>query len=592
MMDTRRLILFFIFSFSLVMLWEAWQKQQAALHPPAAASAAGQSQPGQPGIPAAPGGIPQPSSLGTPAAAPGSVPPPPGAAPVAQAAAVPADQKVVVKTDVMTAEIVTQGADLRYVALTQHKDVADKDKDLVLLGDHHFYAQTGLQATGVNLPSHLTPFVLTPGTFELKPGEESVKVRAEAVAGAVKIAKIYTFHRGSYAIDVNYEIVNGGTTAIAPSAYLQLVRDDKAPAGETQFMQTFTGAAFYTEKEHFKKEEFKKFKELPTGPKAEPGPVEPANNGWVAIVQHYFTSAWLPQGNQQREFYAYNLKDGLYSAGVYMAVGNIAPGATGSLAAKLYVGPEDVDIMEKLAPGLERVKDYGWLTIIAQPMYQLLKFLHGYLGNWGLSIIALTLIIKGIFFPLSAASYKSMARMKKVTPKMTAIREKYANDRVKMNQAMMELYKTEKINPLGGCLPIVIQIPVFISLYWALLATVEMRHATFYGWITDLSAPDTLFGTLSIPLTNIHMPIGLLPIIMAISMFLQTKMNPAPPDPVQAKMMAIMPLVFSIFFFFFPAGLVLYWVVNNVLSIAQQWSISRLVAKGDAKAEAAPPKKR
>jgi len=572
-MDTRRLILFVIFSFSLVMLWEAWQKQQAALHPPAQTQST--QAPGAPGA----GAVPQPNSpLATPAvpgaSAAGAVPALPGSAGVAGSAT---SAKAVVKTDLMTAEIVSDGGDLRYVSLSQHKDSLDKNKDFVLLGTHNYYAQTGLLAAGLALPTHQSPFTLVPGNYELKSGENEVKVRLEAAAGAVKVAKIYTFHRGSYAIDVTYEINNGGTTPIVPSAYLQLIRDDKAPAGETRFMQTFTGAAFYTEKDHFKKQDFGDIG------KAKPVPVEPADNGWVAMVQHYFTTAWLPQGNLKREFYTRKIGDDLFSAGVFLQIGSIAPGATGSVTAKLYAGPEEVDSMEKLAPGLQRVKDYGWLDIIAQPMYQLLKFLHGYLGNWGLSIIALTVIIKGIFFPLSAASYKSMARMKKVTPKMTAIREKYGSDRMKMNQAMMELYKTEKINPLGGCLPIVIQIPVFISLYWALLATVEMRHAPFYGWITDLSAPDTLFGTIP----GINMPVGLLPIIMAISMFLQTKMNPTPPDPVQAKMMTIMPIVFSVFFFFFPAGLVLYWVVNNVLSIAQQWSISRLIEGKGGKKDAA-----
>jgi YidC/Oxa1 family membrane protein insertase len=518
--------------------------------------------------------VPQPNvtpgatSVPTQGATPPGSAPAAGSVPAASSGAAPATN-VTVKTDLVTAVISSDGGDLRYLALTQHKDSEDKNKDFVLLGTHNYYAQTGLLAPGANLPTHVTPFTVVPGPTELKAGENELKVRLEASAGAVKVAKIYTFHRGSYAIDLNYEVTNGGTAPINTSAYLQLLRDDKSPPGETKFMHTYTGPAFYTADKHFQKFDFSdinKKKDLP---------VEPATNGWVAMVQHYFTTAWLPQGDAKREFYAKKLADDLYSVGVFMPVGIIAPGATGSLSAKLYAGPEEVESMAKLAPGLELVKDYGVLKIIAQPMYELLKFLHGYLGNWGLSIIALTVIIKGIFFPLSAASYKSMARMKKVTPKMTAIREKYASDRMKMNQAMMELYKTEKINPLGGCLPMIIQIPVFISLYWALLATVEMRHAPFYLWITDLSAPDTLFGTLP----GVNMPIGLLPIIMAVSMFLQTKMNPAPPDPVQAKMMTIMPIVFSVFFFFFPAGLVLYWVVNNILSIAQQYTITRVLDK-------------
>lgn len=565
-MDTRRLILFCIFSFSLVMLWEAWQKQQAALHAPPAAA----TKPVGPST----GAVPTPSSLPTPGAAtPGAVPTLPAtvatpAGSVSGAAQVSAvgPASVRIKTDLVTADISAEGGDLRYLSLSQHKDSQDKDKDLVLLGSHNYYAQTGLLAQGATLPNHQTPFTIVPGSYELKDGQDELKVRLEASTGTTKVAKIYTFHRGSYAIDVNYEITNGGANPLAPSVYLQLVRDNKSPAGETRFMQTFTGAAFYTADKHFQKQDFSDIA------KGKSVPVDPADNGWVAIVQHYFTTAWLPQGNAKREFYTRKLSEELFSAGVFLPVGTIAPGATGNFAAKLYAGPEEVESMAKLAPGLELVKDYGILKIIAQPMYELLKFLHGFLGNWGLAIIALTVIIKLVFFPLSAASYKSMAKMKKVTPKMTAIREKYGNDRMKMNQAMMDLYKTEKINPLGGCFPILIQIPVFISLYWALLATVEMRHAPFYGWIHDLSAQD---------------PYYILPLIMAVSMFLQTKMNPTPPDPVQAKMMTIMPIVFSIFFFFFPAGLVLYWVVNNILSIAQQYWITRLIegGKGDKKTE-------
>jgi YidC/Oxa1 family membrane protein insertase len=575
MMDTRRIILFAIFCFSLVMLWDAWQKQQAKINGPLTSEVV----PGKASAPAAPSDIPRLGSQPAPSAVP-------GAAPAAGAASVPgapaaaaAATMTEVKTDLFIAGISSEGGTLRYLEFTQHKDANDKDKDFVLFGTHDYAAETGLLplGPGADLPTHRSMFTVVPGNTALKPGEDQLKLRLEATAGAIRVAKIYTFHRGSYLIDVDYEIANGGPAPIAPTAYLQLERDGKPPAGETRFMSTFTGAAFYTDKEKFKKESFADIE------KGKAEPTEPADDGWVAIIQHYFTAGWLPQGNAHREFYTKKVGEDLYSAGLLIPVGSIAPGATGSLKAKLYAGPEEIDRLREAGPGFDRVKDYGWLRLIAEPMYQLLNFLHGYLGNWGLSIIALTLIVKGIFFPLSAASYKSMARMKKVTPKMTAIREKFGDDRMKMNQAMMELYKTEKINPLGGCLPVVIQVPVFISLYWALLATVELRHAPFYGWITDLSAPDTLFGTL--PFLG-GIPVGLLPIIMATSMFLQTKMNPAPPDPVQAKMMAVMPIVFSAFFFFFPAGLVLYYVVNNILSIAQQWSITRLIVDKDAKPEA------
>lgn len=571
-MDTRRLILFAIFIFSVLQLWAAWQKQEAALHAPPPQAQTQGTVPGKGAVPTNPGAVP-----GSSLPASGAVPASPNAAPMAATPATAASggalTEAVVKTDLVTAKISSRGGDLVALSFTQHKDAEDKNKDFELLGTHNYIAQTGLRSDQVDLPSHLTLFTLAPGTYELKPGESELKLRMEAAAGAVKVAKIYTFHRGSYLIDVSYEVNNGGTAPISPWAYLQLVRDNKGSPNESRFMHTYTGPAYYTNKDHFEKADFS---DIEKGKAPRP---EPAQDGWVAMVQHYFVSAWLPQGEVRREFYSEKLGGDLYATGVKgLSLGTVAPGATATFTAKLFAGPQETAALEAAAPHLERVKDYGWLDIIARYMYQLLVWLHGHLGNWGLAIIALTVIIKAIFFPLSAASYKSMARMKKVTPKMTALREKYANDRMKMNQAMMELYKTEKINPLGGCFPVLIQVPVFISLYYALLSAVELRHAPFYGWLTDLSAPDTLFGTI------LGMPLGILPLLMAVTMFLQTKMNPAPPDPVQAKMMTIMPLVFSFLFFFFPAGLVLYYVVNNVLSIAQQYSITRLIdGGGDAK---------
>ncbi len=287
-----------------------------------------------------------------------------------------------------------------------------------------------------------------------------------------------------------------------------------------------------------------------------------ADNGWIGVVQHYFATAWVPKQGVPREYYTRRIENNLYSVGVLEPLGQIGPGQSSAIEAKLFVGPQEQEFLEKAAPGLELVKDYGWLTAIAKPLFWLLNALHGIVGNWGWSIVLLTILVKLAFFPLQAASYRSMAKMKKVTPKLTALRERFGSDRVKMNQAMMELYKTEKINPLGGCLPIVVQIPVFIALYWVLLASVEIRDAPWIGWINDLSTPD---------------PWYILPVIMAATMFIQTRLNPTPPDPLQAKMMMWMPLIFSVMFFFFPAGLVLYWVVSNLFSIAQQWVITRRI---------------
>jgi YidC/Oxa1 family membrane protein insertase len=282
------------------------------------------------------------------------------------------------------------------------------------------------------------------------------------------------------------------------------------------------------------------------------------------MLQHYFFSAWLPRNGTPREFYTRKLDENLYSAGVIVPTGAVAPGATAAVSVPLYVGPEEQEKLAKIAPGLDLTIDYGWLTVIAAPLFWVLAWLNGWVGNWGVAIILLTVIIKAIFYPLSAASYRSMAKMRVLAPKLQKLKDQYGDDRQRMQQAMMELYKTEKINPLGGCMPIVVQIPVFIALYWVLLASVELRHAPFFLWIDDLAAPDPWF---------------ILPILMAVTMWVQTLLNPEPPDPVQAKVMKIMPIVFSVFFFFFPAGLVLYWLVNNVLSIAQQWRITRVLER-------------
>ncbi|HKA41635.1 MAG TPA: membrane protein insertase YidC, partial [Burkholderiales bacterium] len=355
-----------------------------------------------------------------------------------------------------------------------------------------------------------------------------------------------------------FEIANKTGEAIQPYAYSQLVRDAKPPVGDSAMVPTFTGMAVYTDKEKFHKITFEEIdKGKATFPKN-------SNDGWIAMLQHYFFGAWLPKEGAPREFYAHRLDGGLYSAGVIVPVGSIAPGAIGAVNVPLYAGPEEQRKLAAIAPGLDLTVDYGWLTVIAVPLFWVLEWLHQWVKNWGVAIIILTIIIKLLFYPLSAASYRSMAKMRVVAPKMQRLKDQYGNDRQRMQQAMMELYKTERINPLGGCMPIVVQIPVFIALYWVLLASVELRHAPFMLWIDDLASPDPWF---------------VLPLLMGATMIIQTLLNPEPPDPVQAKVMKIMPVVFSIFFFFFPAGLVLYWLVNNILSIAQQWHITRTLER-------------
>jgi YidC/Oxa1 family membrane protein insertase len=331
-------------------------------------------------------------------------------------------------------------------------------------------------------------------------------------------------------------------------------------------LPTFTGVGVYNEKDKFHKITFA---DIEKGKATVP---KDGSDGWIALIQHYFLAAWLPKNGVPREFYVRRV-DSLNAVGVIIPAGAIASGSNSVVNTQLYAGPQDQQRLAQLAPGLDLSVDYGWLTVIAVPLFWFLRFLHKWIGNWGIAIILLTVTIKLLFYPLSQASYRSMARMRVLAPKLQRLKEQYGDDRQRMQQAMMELYKTEKINPLGGCLPIVVQIPVFIALYWVLLASVELRHAPFGLWIDDLSRPD---------------PWYVLPILMGATMIFQTRLNPEPPDPVQAKVMKIMPIAFSIFFFFFPAGLVLYWLVNNILSIAQQWHINRVLER----ANLVPPRKR
>ena len=550
-MDTQRLILFFVFSFSLLLLWDSWQKEH---RPPVAASAQGAQQ----GAPQAT--VPSPSvpTQATPAPQQKTGDAIPPAAP-----AQTRREKIRVKTDSVVADIDLQGGDIVRLELLKQKDTLDEKLNFVLLTpDYHYAAQSGLIGTG--LPTHKTIYKAAAREYVLTDGQNAVQVRLEADGPeGVKTAKILTFHRSSYVIDIAHEIANGSAAPLAVHAYFQLLRDGKAPPGDSSMVSTYTGAAIYTEQEKFKK---LAFGDLDKAKAAYP---KTADSGWIAMLQHYFVSALLPKDKTAREYYAKKLEENLYSVGVILPVAAIAPNSSASVSVSLYAGPQEQDDLKNIAPGLDLTVDYGWLTVVAAPLFWLLQFLHKWVGNWGVAIILLTVLIKAVFFPLSAASYKSMAKMKLVTPRMTKLREQYGNDRARLNQAMMELYKTEKINPLGGCLPIVVQIPVFISLYWVLLASVELRHAPFYLWIHDLSVQD---------------PYYVLPLLMMGSMLIQTKLNPVPPDPVQAKVMMIMPFAFGVMFFFFPAGLVLYWLVNNILSIAQQWQITRMI--GGEKAHA------
>jgi YidC/Oxa1 family membrane protein insertase len=533
-MDTRRLILLMVFTFSLFMLWENWQKYIQPKAPPVAASTTPGA--GAPPFPttAAPGA---PAVPGTPAA--------PGA------------ELVTVKTDLVKATFAAAGGDLIRLELLKHRAHGDKASNLVLFdAKHHYAAQSGLMGEG--LPNHRSVFSFVQGPTELAADAQELKVRLQAPAqDGIKVNKVYTFKRGAYAIDVAWEIQNGSAKPLAPHAYYQLQRDDVTPEGESSMVSTFTGPAVYTEAEKYQKIDFSDIV------KGKAKFATKADDGWLAMVQHYFVSAWVPPAKQPREFY---MRKNLIQAGIVVPMAAVAPGASVTQSVALYAGPQEQSVLQKVAPGLDLVVDYGMLTVIAAPIFWALEQIYKFVGNWGWAIVILTIFIKLAFFPLSAASYKSMAKMRKLTPRMMQMKERFGDDRQRLNQEMMKLYQTEKVNPLGGCLPILVQIPVFIALYWVLLGAVEMRDAPWILWIKDLSTAD---------------PYYVLPVLMVVSMLIQTKLNPEPPDPVQAKLMKIMPFAFGVMFFFFPAGLVLYWVVNNILSIAQQWQITRMVERGD-----------
>jgi YidC/Oxa1 family membrane protein insertase len=569
----KRTIMWIVFAVSLVILWNDWmvsngKQSMFSATPPAKVATA----------PAAAGsaasGLPAPS-----AQAPGAA-----AVPGAPEAAAPAKREIItITTDVLKADIDTAGGVVRRLELLKFKQAGhpgwfggcfglseackskvDATKNEVLFDEganHAYLAQTGL-IDGANLPNHNTVFTAKPGVRAIDGGND-VQLVLESEQGGVKLTKTYTFHKGSYVIDVRHDVTNVGAAPVKPTLYLQLLHDGNKPEGDSYFNSSFTGPTLYTPEEKYQKLDFAKIEKNGHAEHA-----TKSNNGWVAISQHFFVSAFVPQPNTAREIYTAKVDTNRYAIGTKVPLGTVAPGATVSNSSKLYSGPQDEKLLESVSPGLDLVKDYGFLTIIAKPIFWVINQIHNVLGNWGWTIIAFTILIKLAFFPLSAAGYKSMAKVKLVTPKMQAIRERYKNDPAKMNQATMELYKTEKINPLGGCLPILVQMPVFIALYWVLQASVEFRGAPWIGWIQDLSQ---------------HDPWAILPVLYAISMYITTKLNPAPADPMQAKMMLFMPLAFSVMFFFFPSGLVLYWVVNNVLSIGQQWLITKKFAAAPAK---------
>ena len=559
MNDIRRTILWVIFGFSMVLLWDQWQvfngqkptffpsASQTAKAPAPATAASGSAAAAVPSMPSTVG------SSGSANVVPSGAP---SAAPAGGAGA---RERVVVSTDVLKLTFDSEGGTLTRSEFTKYTDSTNKTTGFVLLeesGTRVYVAQTGLiaGAPGAGLPTHKTPMTVVAGERELRDGQNTLQVRFEsAEVGGVKLAKTYTLTRGAYDIAVRHEVINSGAAAVAPQLYLQLVRDGNPPPGESSFYSTFTGPAIYTEAQKYQKVEFKDIE------KGKVDVEKQATNGYAAMVQHYFASAWILADGLKRDLFFRKVDTNLYAVGMITPMDSIAPGASKTIESRFFVGPQEEKTLEALAPGLELVKDYGWLTILAKPLYWLLDQLHDVLRNWGWSIVALVLLLKIAFYWLNAKAYASMAKMKAINPKIMEMRERLKDKPQEMQQQMMKIYREEKVNPMGGCFPIMVQIPVFIALYWVLLSSVEMRNAPWILWIRDLSAPDPYF---------------ILPVVMTLTTVLQTALNPTPPDPMQAKLMWFMPLIFSVMFFFFPAGLVLYWITNNILSIAQQWVIN------------------
>ena len=487
-------------------------------------------------------------------------------APAADAPA--ASQSLIrVQTDVLDLAIDPRGGDIVQLTLPQYprrQDRPDVPFQLFDNGNERVYlAQSGL--TGSNGPDARSSgrplYHSATQHYQLSDDQQQLVVDLQFSEAGVDYTKRFTLQRGQYDLKVSYLINNQSEQPWVGNMFAQLKRDGSADPSSTTATGTATylGAALWTADEPYKK--------VSMGDMDEKQLRQTVAGGWVAWLQHYFVTAWIPAADSNNVVQTRKDSQGNYIVGFTGPSLNVPAGAQAETSAVLYAGPKIQSELKTLSPGLELTVDYGFLWFIAQPIFWLLEQIHKLLGNWGWSIIMLTVIIKLIFFPLSAASYRSMARMRAVAPKLQALKEKYGDDRQKMSQGMMELYKKEKINPLGGCLPILVQMPVFLALYWVLLESVEMRQAPWLLWITDLAIKDPYF---------------ILPLIMGVTMFIQQQLNPTPPDPMQARVMKLMPIIFTFFFLWFPAGLVLYWVVNNVLSIAQQWYITRQIERAAA----------
>jgi YidC/Oxa1 family membrane protein insertase len=543
-MDNQRLFLFIALSFVALMLWEAWQRDYSAPEPVTVERGA-------------------PDATALPPADLPAVPPPPTQVQTTETeTGLASVTRVRVITDVLDVEIDTRGGDLRQADLLQYPERSDAPETPVRLLDDQlpnlFIIQSGLRTQSGTEPTHHVVFEAAETEYRLAPGQAAIEVPLlwRSPEG-VTVTKRYRFHPGSYLIELEQEVANASGTDWTGHQYRQLQRTEGTTDSENRFIYTYLGGVIYSPEEKYEKIDFSDMAKAPLA--------RDVTDGWAAMIQHYFLGALIPATGEPNHYYTRALDGGRYVLGMVGPTVRVPDGATELFSTRLFVGPKLQEQLSAVAPGLELTVDYGVLTVLAKPIFWLLDKIHDLVGNWGWAIILLTILIKLAFYKLSETSYRSMAQMRKLAPRLQALKERYGEDRQKLNQAMMDMYRTEKINPLGGCLPILVQIPVFIALYWVLLESVEMRQAPFILWLTDLSAKD---------------PFYVLPLIMGVTMFIQQKLNPAPLDPMQAKVMMILPFVFTIFFAFFPSGLVLYWVTNNVLSIAQQWVITKRVEQG------------
>ena len=555
-MDNTRLFLFIALSFIGLMLWDAWQRDYHSPETLTApvANSANQQTPSTDELP----NVAQPAQAVV--ANPETVVQDPTNINIASSLETSSNSNLIdVSTDLFDIKIDLRGGGISYAALKAYpRESTNPDVPFVFIAENSerlFIHQNGITGTGTT-PDHRATYTSDAQSYSLRDGTQALNVvlKWQDESGLV-VSKTYHFKANDYTIGISYKIQNNTQQVWAGRLYEQLQR--AKPSSGRKLLYTFTGAAISTPEKLYEKYDYDDLEDAPIN--------IDVTDGWIAILEHYFVTALVPAQTQKYHFYSKILDERRYIVGMYGDPKSIAAGSSDSFDTKLYIGPKRQDLLRALAPNLDRTVDYGVLWFIGEPLFKLLQFLHNLIGNWGWAIIVLTILLKLFFYPLSAAGYRSMAKMRKVQPRMMSIKERYGDDRARMNQAMMELYKEEKINPLGGCLPILVQIPVFIALYWVLLESVELRQVPFTLWLTDLTAKDPYF---------------VLPLLMGISMWVQQKLNPAPMDPVQQKVMQVLPFVFTVFFAFFPAGLVLYWVVNNILSIIQQWRITKIIEQG------------